>query len=212
MLLRAEGFEPWRCDRSCQIGVHLEHLSKLLKCMGSKDSVEIKYQEDGEDVEFIFKNPAEDMVSNFSLKCMDIDAEQLGIPETEYKSSVQMPASEFQRICRDLGAFGDTVTIQVGKEEVQFGASGDMGNGTMSLRNSSSSVDEDEGSETVIDCKEALSQNFALRYPQNFTKATALSKTVGLFMSPDVPLLVEYKIDDLGYVRYYLAPKIDEED
>merc|ERR1719384_2772609 len=162
MLLRAEGFEPWRCDRSCQIGVHLEHLSKLLKCMGSKDSVEIKYQED-----------AEDMVSDFSLKCMEIDVEQLGIPETEYKSSVQMPASEFQRICRDLGAFGDTVTIKVGKEEVQFGASGDMGNGTMSLRNSTA-MDDDDGAETVIDCKEALSQNFALRYLQNFTKATAL--------------------------------------
>ena len=29
-------------------------------------------------------------------------------------------------------------------------------------------------------------------------------------MSPDVPLVTEYKIGDMGNIRYYLAPKIDE--
>jgi proliferating cell nuclear antigen len=31
-------------------------------------------------------------------------------------------------------------------------------------------------------------------------------------MSPDVPLVVEYKMGDLGHVRFYLAPKIEEEE
>ena len=35
---------------------------------------------------------------------------------------------------------------------------------------------------------------------------------VSLSMSPDVPLVVEYKIGDIGHVRYYLAPKIEDED
>merc|ERR1719458_1791880 len=42
MLLRCEGFDPWKCDRSCQLGIHLEHMMKLLKCMASKDSVEMR--------------------------------------------------------------------------------------------------------------------------------------------------------------------------
>merc|ERR1719204_380334 len=42
MLLRCEGFDPWRCDRSCQLGIHLEHMMKLLKCMASKDSIEMR--------------------------------------------------------------------------------------------------------------------------------------------------------------------------
>lgn len=32
-----------------------------------------------------------------------------------------------------------------------------------------------------------------------------------LSMSPDVPLVTEYKIGDMGYIRYYLAPKIEDE-
>lgn len=53
--------------------------------------------------------PAEnDRISDFELKLMDIDSEQLGIPETDYSAVVRMPANEFQRICKDLSNIGDT--------------------------------------------------------------------------------------------------------
>jgi len=210
MLLRAEGFEPWRCDDSCQLGVHLDHLMKLLKCMHAKDSVELNYKENGEDLDFIFKSPNEERVSHFSLKLMEIDTEHLGIPETDYQTCVSMPSSEFMRVCRDLASFGDTLTIHVTKDEISFAVAGDMGNGTMSIRNSTA-TDEEQPEATVIDSKDEISQAFALRYLQHFTKATPLSKVVTLRMTADVPLLVEYQIDELGYLRYYLAPKIDEE-
>ena len=35
--------------------------------------------------------------------------------------------------------------------------------------------------------------------------------TVNLSMSPDVPIVVEYPIENVGHVRFYLAPKLDEE-
>jgi len=31
-------------------------------------------------------------------------------------------------------------------------------------------------------------------------------------MSPEVPLVVEFKVSEIGYIRYYLAPKIEDED
>ena len=45
-----------------------------------------------------------------------------------------------------------------------------------------------------------------------FTKASCLSPQVSLSMSPDDPLVVEYNIGDIGHIRYYLAPKIEDED
>jgi len=210
MLLRAEGFEEWTCQQNCQLGIQLQHLMKLLRCMHTKDSVELNYKENNEELDFIFKSPNEERVSHFSLKLMEIDQEHLGIPDTEYQTSVQMPSSEFMRICRDLASFGDTITIKVTKEEISFSVmGGEIGDGTMSLR-SSTATDEEEPEATFINSKEDISQAFALRYLQNFTKATPLSNTVTLRMNPEVPLLVDYKIDDLGYLRYYLAPKIDE--
>ena len=45
-------------------------------------------------------SPPQERISDFELKLMDIDSEQLGIPDTEYAATVKLPAGEFQRICR----------------------------------------------------------------------------------------------------------------
>jgi len=64
-------------------------------------------------------------------------------------------------------------------------------------------LQEDEA--TRIELQQSVSLTFSLKYLANFTKATPLSTRVTLSMSNDVPLLVEYKLDNLGYVRYYLV-------
>ena len=64
----------------------------------------------------------------------------------------------------------------------------------------------------VISLEETVTQTFSLRYLNNFTKATSLCDQVHLRMGNDVPLEVEYGIGDFGSLRYYLAPKIDDDE
>lgn len=45
----------------------------------------------------------------------------------------------------------------------------------------------------------------------HFTKATSLSDRVRISLCNDVPVVVEYGIEDNGYLRFYLAPKIEED-
>ncbi len=42
-------------------------------------------------------------------------------------------------------------------------------------------------------------------------QATGLSTTVSLSLFADVPLVVEYAMEGMGHLRYYLAPKIDDD-
>merc|ERR1712080_140076 len=58
---------------------------------------------------------------------MDIDSEHLGIPSQEYDAVIQLPSSEFSRICRDLSQFGDTVTIACTKDGIRFSCEGETG-------------------------------------------------------------------------------------
>ena len=62
-----------------------------------------------------------------------------------------------------------------------------------------------------VNFEEPVALNFALRYLNFFTKATPLSASVVLHLSKDVPLVVEYQIEELGHIRFYLAPKIEDE-
>jgi len=210
LLLRADGFDHFRCDRNISLGINLGSMGKVLKCCNNDDIVTLKAEDNADAMTFMFENQSQDRISDFELKLMDIDSEHLGIPDTEYKCQIKMPASEFQRICRDLAILGDTVTIAVSKDGVKFSVAGEMGSGNMTLRQNSS-VDTKEEEQVSIQMEEPVNLNFALRYLNFFTKATPLSSTVILNLSKDVPLVVEYRIEEAGHIRFYLAPKIEDE-
>lgn len=140
---------------------------------------------------------------------MNIESETLSIPDTDYNAVVSMPSSDFQKVCRDLTIFGDAVSISVAKGSVHFATSGDLGKGVVEHKQSAA-VDTKSEDATTITITEPVSLSFALRYLNFFTKATSLSNNVALSLSPQVPVMIEYPIPDIGYVRYYLAPKIDD--
>merc|ERR1719193_2809438 len=63
-----------------------------------------------------------------------------------------------------------------------------------------------------IQMEEPIEQQFALRYLSSFAKSSTLSSRVQLSFSEAVPLQVSFHMEDLGCIKYFLAPKIEEED
>lgn len=208
--MRSEGFDTFRCDRNLSLGINLASMAKIIRCSGNDDIITIKSCDDADTVTFVFESPNNEKVSDYEIRLLDLDTEHLGIPETEYSCVVKMPSSEFQRICRDLSQIGESVIICCTKEGVKFSASGDLGTGNIKLAQNSSSDKEEEA--VIIEMNQAVTLTFALRYLNYFTKASALSSQVTLSMSADVPLVVEYKVADMGYLRFYLAPKMEDTD
>jgi len=208
--LREGMFDHYRCDRPISLGFNSQNLSKILKCAGNDDVITLKAEEEGENLTLMFESPNQDRIADFELKLMDIDGEQLGIPDTTYKTTIRMPSNEFQRIIRDLQVLGDTCIISCTKEGIKFSVSGDMGTGNVLIRQNTSSDKEED--HVIIDMDEPVELTFALRYLNFFTKATGLGKRVILSMSPEVPIVVEYPIEETGDIKFYLAPKIDDDD
>lgn len=208
--LRADGFDKFRCDRQLSMGMNLTSMSKILRCAANDDIITIKAQDQADNVTFMFEAPNQEKVSDYEMKLMNLDQEHLGIPETDYAAVVKLPSGEFQRIIKDLSQFGESVVIACSKEGVKFSAAGDIGTGNIKLAQTAN-VDKEEEAVT-IDIQEPVTLTFACRYLNMFTKASCLAPQVTLSMSPEVPLVVEYKIGDIGHIRYYLAPKIEDED
>jgi len=208
--MKSEGFDTYRCDRNLSMGIHLPSMSKIMRCAGNDDIITMKAADEADTVSLVFESPNQEKVSDYEMKLIDLDTEHLGIPDTEYSCVVKLPSGEFQRICRDLSQLGDSVVIACTKEGVKFSASGELGTGNIKLSQNASTDKEDEA--VVVDMNEAVCLTFALRYLNFFTKATPLSGQVTLSMSQDVPLVVEYKIAELGYLRFYLAPKIEDQE
>lgn len=98
------------------------------------------------------------------------------------------------------------VSIEATKEGVKFACVGDIGSGSVTLRQHSNVDKPDLNVE--IDLTEPVALTFSLKYLVNFCKASGLSGTVKLCLSNEVPLLVEYALAGSSYLRFYLAPKV----
>ncbi|XP_021039538.1 proliferating cell nuclear antigen-like [Mus caroli] len=143
LTLRSEGFDTYRCDRNLAMGVNLTSMSKILKCAGNEDIITLRAEDNADTLALVFEAPNQEKVSDYEMKLMDLDVEQLGIPEQEYSCVIKMPSGEFARICRDLSHIGDAVVISCAKNGVKFSASGELGNGNIKL-SQTSNVDKEE--------------------------------------------------------------------
>ena len=110
MMLKAESFSPFRCDRNIALGINLSSLMKVLRCAQNEDVLTLKAEDAPDVVNLVFDSSDSDRLSEYDIKLMDIDQEHLGIPETEYAATISMPSGEFQRICRDLMALSESGT------------------------------------------------------------------------------------------------------
>lgn len=210
MMLKAETFSPYRCDRNIALGVNLSSLTKVLRAAQNEDIMTLKAADAPDTLSLLFESSDNDRLSEYDLKLMDIDQEHLGIPETEYAATITMPSAEFKRICTDLLAMSESVNIEASKDGIKFSCTGDIGNGSVTLR---SHTNVDKPKENIdIELGEPVSLTFSLKYLANFCKAAGLSDSVKICLSSEVPLLVEYNLSGNSFLRFYLAPKIGDDE
>ncbi len=100
------------------------------------------------------------------------------------------------------------MSIEATKEGVKFACIGDIGSGSVTVRPHTNVDDPKKNVE--IQLTEPVLLTFSLKYLVNFCKASALSESVKLCLSNEVPLLVEYGLSGSSYLRYYLAPKVEK--
>merc|ERR1712157_288500 len=115
-------------------GMNVDSLSKVFKICGPNDSLKLKYQNDADSLNFQCENSEDDRIADFDLKLMSIESEHMEIPEQQYKVVAKLPSGEFQKICRDLKEFGETMQVKASKEGITFSVQGDVGTGNILLK------------------------------------------------------------------------------
>jgi len=238
--LMKSGFAIFNAERNAMIGVNLTNLSKILKTTENNDVITLRQVEDADVLSVIAEAHDRTKTSEYQLKLMEIEADTMSIPEIEYATRISLGSADFAKICRDMSIFGDTVTVQVTRDGIKFSAVSEMGEGFAFLR-AGGTVDsvkresgvksevkreknEDESypkragtnasqaTESVsIELAEPITLSFALRYFTIFSKASTLSSRVTLSLAAESPCMIEFEIEGLGFLRFYLAPKVEEE-
>ena len=214
LTMLSEGFVEYDCPSDFTLGLNVSLLSKILKCAENNDSLRLEADADGECLNVTFESPNGQRTSTFEVRRMDIDGEQIEIPDTEYQCSVKMPCSQFKKVVGDLSLLGETCSLEVKKGEVVFSLSSEVGgNAQFALKEDKTAKREMD--QTAVDVDEddrRVKMAFAVSYLSQFAKTSGISEQVGIFMSDGMPLYITYDMGEVGSVGYYLAPKIMGDD
>lgn len=179
------------------IGMHLGNFLKLLKCSNKSDCVTLSIEEEGSDMlKISFQDDARS--ADFDMKLINREDDQMSVPEMDAAAEITMESTEFQTVCKDLSSIGDTTAITINEKGVTLTTEGDIGRAVIAY--------------PAIELKYTteIAQSFALRYLNSFAKGSLVAQRVSLKLNPDMPLVVEFK-NDVSYLSFYLAPKIDDD-
>jgi len=121
---------------------------------------------------------------------------------------ITINSGEFSRICRELYSLSDSLGIITETDQVKLAIDGAAGVGYIKLTANDDCEKKEDA--TTIQVEQPVSQQFALSYLNMFNKASTLSVFTRVLLHQEQPLVVEFAIDSLGVLKYYLAPKVNE--
>lgn len=184
--LNKDSFLNLRVTRPATVCINLSALKKVIKTMKSVNLMHLKLNNGMLDI----VGECEGKNIQCELKTMEIQSEQLTVPQMEFEYVVNLPSVEFVQTCQTV--FGETVCIQAGSDIV-FTSKGKDGNSHVQYTGA------------VIKSSGEFTLEFASRYLTLFSKGLLMSKMVVIGMSPNAPISIEFSVAG-GHMCYFLAP------
>eukprot|EP01023_Acetabularia_acetabulum_P048562 TRINITY_DN5140_c0_g1_i1.p1 TRINITY_DN5140_c0_g1~~TRINITY_DN5140_c0_g1_i1.p1 ORF type:complete len:294 (+),score=34.26 TRINITY_DN5140_c0_g1_i1:58-939(+) len=235
LFLKSTGFTSFRVDKNLSIGINLSNLAKVLKFGQSGDRCSLKAEDNASTLQILLEAQTSVRLQRFELKLQELEPDVGEIQDYEYSTVVQLSSKVLEKTLRDLSSVCDSVVISVNESFISFQGSGDVGTASVMIRSQ-----EIEAEDTaVIDCKEPMQDEFALKYLCIFSHAAQLSDKVTLKLSSGLPIQVTFNINvqrdteeeadtqaededskkakkeagqNWGELRFVLAPKLQDTD
>ncbi|OHT08681.1 proliferating cell nuclear antigen [Tritrichomonas foetus] len=201
-------FETYSCEGGLSLSFNVETLVKVLKSAGSNDVLTIRTEKEKEDIEIQLAAPTDDKITKFKLKPIDVDADAVSIPEHTYRAKLTFSSNALSKLVKSLAEVDDSVVVRCNEGSVTFSVSASTFNSSTTFTSGGPAENADE--EIEIDVSEECKVSYALRYLKVISGSSALANRVTLCFSPHFPLLVEYDMNEGGFVRFYLAPKVED--
>lgn len=187
----AECFAEYAVMTPTRVGIKVSNLVRVLKCVGD-ESVMFETIDD----DFVVMTSSD----RFILKTLDLDSEDMDIPDMDVDVEIIADSSEIQKHIKNIGMFGDVVEFRTTGDGLTMKTTGDIGTAEMKI-------------DQRVQIRGKLSASFATRYLVTFMKAANVYKEVIVKLSNDFPVVFEYNFASNSFIKFFLAPKIkDEED
>ena len=193
-------------DISITLGVNSIIMFKILNSRDKSQTIKLTYVSETDDRLVIYMASDNNLFNkSFEIPLMELECEIMGIPEIEYNAEMSLPSSNFAAIINQLQFFGDNLEFYCTEETIQlYSTSQDQGKMAVEIKiDDLNSFSIDEGS--------SMKMSFSLRYLHIICMYNKLSKEIEIKLHHEYPLRIDYNIGDGAIMRFFLAPKINDD-
>jgi proliferating cell nuclear antigen len=197
-------FEYYHCPEKIIVGMNMLNFFKLIKGMNNSETLTLYIEKkDISRMGIKIENGEKNTVTTFKLNLLDLDEEEIAVPPVKFSSVINIPSTDFQKICRDMNNLSTLMEIKSVGTQLIFTCQGDFAQQETVMGESNNS-----GIKYLEKDDEKIVQGvFSLKHLVLFTKSTNLSNSVHIFIENNFPLIISYQIGSLGELKYCLAPK-----
>ncbi|TVU47571.1 hypothetical protein EJB05_07177 [Eragrostis curvula] len=237
LLFPPEVFQHYRCDSDVSMCIPIDNLVKAIRSAHKDDVITMVFDEYSYDsITLHFDSPSENITMDYDLELVDAS---IHIPDRhvlypKYQTLGKMPSAQFMHVCKGLGKISNDGHISVTEKGLEFFAlrKNALGeewrvditciqilNALMLLASVHSwfLTQPEKATDIAVTIRAPVSFTLDLKYMNSFAKVSALfNQQVKICLSETGHLMGECKIEETGYIRYFLASKdktdIEKED
>jgi proliferating cell nuclear antigen PCNA len=203
LILQSSWFQVWDITEPQVFGLSLPIFNKILHICSDKQSIHI-HSDNNEDLQIDFTcDEKGEFDKHLKMPLMDIDMDRLHIPTMDYEVDIEMDSKKFKNLIDELANFNETLNIVCNENQVVLESN--SSEGTMNVVITTDDIDL----LAVVEGKE-INASFGIKYIAQMCQFHKLTTNCAIHITEDMPLQLKYKIDDECMMRFYLAPKIND--
>jgi len=195
-------FQEYICDQPIDVCINMSEMLKLLKSIGSEETLEISTDNEGRQLELVLRGV---YVRKFVMPTLEIAEEEAPTPKIDFNTIVKMTSNSLKQTMDDALAVSDNVRLEATPEKLVFKAIGDLGSATVEFSKDSEAV-------LSLEVREDSKATFSLNYLSEIVKAgAATSDVVDIEFSTNMPVRLNFGLPEERRLAYYLAPRIESD-
>lgn len=181
-------------------GINVTVLYKMMRSMTSNDFMEWRiYEDEPHRMEIELTNSEKRTRTVNSITLLDLDAEDITIPQVEFDRVVSMPSNELSKHIREMAPISHFITIRATTSTLELLSEGEMARSHVTIEPTASGLNWKHSEKG-----EDIEGKYFAKYIDKFTK-NSLANNVELFFKNNYPLIMRFEIS-IGCLRFCIAP------
>jgi proliferating cell nuclear antigen len=204
IVIKNKWFCSYECTKNNKLSVDSTQFAVLINYALKHDIIEIKF-DDNTNIDNLFINFLNSKEKKtafdhfFELPLIDVEEENLGIPNVEFDVDFTIESKKFVEVLSELNTFGQDLNIICNDKLIELNAN------VLKVH-----IPIDDLNQYAIAEGDELNISFSLSHLCKLCTSSKLSQNLDISLGSQYPMALIYNIGEESKIAFYIAPKVTD--